>query len=120
MAAKPGYLYRRPSGIYVVRICIPSHLRAVVGRGEVHISTGQRDLTSAKILAFQTLAEWKAHLLKLDRMDVLKLETGSPLLGGEGFLSLDTAAQAIGMRPPKLPTKGRTCTPTQMAGLASW
>lgn len=102
MAARSGYLYRRPSGIYVVRICIPARLRAAVGRGEVHISTGQRELTSAKILAFQTLAEWKARLLKLDRMDILKLETGSPLLGGEGFLSLDTAAKAIGMSTPEL------------------
>jgi hypothetical protein len=105
MAAKPGYLYRRPSGIYVVRICIPTRLRAAIGRGEVHISTGQRELTSAKIFAFQTLAEWKARLLKLDRMDVLKLEAGSPLLGGSGFLPLDTAAQAIGMTLPALATE---------------
>jgi integrase len=105
MAAKPGYLYRRPSGIYVVRICIPARLRAAIGRAEVHISTGQRELTSAKILAFQTLAEWKARLLKLDRMDVLKLEAGSPLLGGSGFLPLDTAAQAIGMTLPALATE---------------
>lgn len=105
MAAKPGYLYRRPSGIYVVRICIPARLRAAVGRGEVHVSTGQRELASAKILAFQTLADWKARLLKLDRMDVLQLDAGSPLLAGDGFLSLGAAARAIGLTVPELTTE---------------
>lgn len=102
MAAKPGYLYRRQSGIYVVRICIPARLRAAVGHGEVHVSTGQRELASAKILAFQTLADWKARLMRLDRMDVLQLEAGSPLLGGDGFLPLDVAANAVGLTAPAL------------------
>ncbi|MGT2505924.1 hypothetical protein [Cupriavidus basilensis] len=102
MTAKPGYLYRRPSGIYVVRICIPARFRTAIGRGEVHVSTGQRELASAKILAFQTLAEWKTRLLRLERMDVLKLDAGSPLLGGDGFLSLDRAAAAIGLTAPEL------------------
>ncbi len=35
-------------------------------------------------------------------MDVLKLETGSPLLGGDGFIPLDRAADAIGMTAPEL------------------
>jgi len=105
MAAKPGYLYRRPSGIYVVRICIPARLRVAVGRGEIHVSTGQRELASAKILAFQTLADWKARLLKLERMDVLQLDSGSPLLGGDGFLSLTVAAHAIGLTASELATE---------------
>ncbi|WP_439685716.1 site-specific integrase [Cupriavidus oxalaticus] len=43
--------------------------------------------------------------MKLERMDVLKLEAGSPLLGGEGFLSLEAAAQAMGLTVPELATE---------------
>lgn len=35
-------------------------------------------------------------------MDVLKLDAGSPLLGGDGFLSLDRAADVIGLTAPEL------------------
>lgn len=42
------YLYRRPSGIYVVRICVPKRLQSLIGRREIHISTSVRDPALAK------------------------------------------------------------------------
>ena len=44
-------LYRRPSGIYAVRIAVPHRLRKCVGRTELHTSTGLRDVNAAKIAA---------------------------------------------------------------------
>lgn len=95
--AKSGYLYRRPSGIYVVRICVPRRLKAAVGRGEIHVSTGARDPANAKAAAFRLLLEWQQRVLELDRMDVLKVVEGSPLFGGEGFLLVQDAARALGL-----------------------
>ena len=44
-------LFRRPSGIYVLRISIPSQLRLVFHKREIVVSTGTRVLAIAKIVA---------------------------------------------------------------------
>ena len=86
--ARSGYLYRRSSGIYVVRICVPKRLQAVIGRGEIHVSTGVRDPATAKAAAFRLLSQWQQRVLELDGMDVLKVVEGSPLLVGDGVIRL--------------------------------
>lgn len=95
--AKSGYLYRRSSGIYVVRICVPKRLQPVVGRGEIHISTGVRDLPAAKLSALRSLLHWNQCVLELEGMDVLKVVEGSPLLMGDGLVRVIDAAQAFGL-----------------------
>ena len=50
--ASAQYLYRRESGIYFVRLCVPTRLKAAVGKGEIHRTTGCRDYRLAKIAAF--------------------------------------------------------------------
>lgn len=95
--AKSGYLYRRSSGIYVVRICVPKRLQPIVGRGEIHISTGARDLSSAKLSALRSLLHWNQCVLELDGMDVLKIVEGSPLLMGDGLVRVIDAAQTFGL-----------------------
>jgi hypothetical protein len=40
-------IYRRTSGIYVVRLVVPARLRPAIGRSEVHVSTGLRELNAA-------------------------------------------------------------------------
>jgi integrase len=94
---RAGHLYRRASGIYVVRICVPKRLQAAVGRGEIHISTGVRDPTYAKIVALRSLLQWNQRLLELDGMDILKVVEGSPLLAGEGLISILDASQMFGL-----------------------
>ncbi|WP_338157368.1 DUF6538 domain-containing protein [Burkholderia multivorans] len=37
--AQTSCLYRRPSGIYVVRLVVPKRLRSAVGKNEIHAST---------------------------------------------------------------------------------
>jgi hypothetical protein len=65
-----------------------------VGRGEIHVSTGLRDWSAAKIAALKIQFQWREKLMALD---VEKLATASPLLHGEGLISICEAAKAIGL-----------------------
>lgn len=87
-------MYRRPSGIYVVRLVVPARLKSCVGRGEIHVSTGIRDWNAAKLAALKIQFQWREKLIALD---VDKLATASPLLHGEGLISICEAAKAIGL-----------------------
>ena len=96
------YLYRRGSGVYYARFCVPAALKAAVGRGEVHRTTGCRDLRLAKIISAQMAVHWHRSLEQLVRMDVKKLVAGSVDLLGEGTITLETAAAAVGTSPTRL------------------
>ena len=52
-------IFRRPSGIYVLRISVPVQLRQVFGKREVVVSTGTRELAIAKIVAGPQAAQWR-------------------------------------------------------------
>jgi len=87
-------LYRRSSGIYAVRIVIPRRLRALVGKGEVHASTGLHDLGAAKLTALKIQTQWREKLMALD---IQRLASAGALLNGEGLISIPEAAGALGM-----------------------
>lgn len=105
MAGRGGYLYRRTSGIYVVRICVPKRLKHVLGRGEIHVSTNLKSLSLARLAAFRLLLEWKQKILELDGMDVLKVTEGSPLLAGDGFISFKDFIDVTGLTREALLTE---------------
>jgi integrase len=94
--ASAQYLYRRESGIYFVRLCVPTRLKAAVGKGEIHRSTGCRDYRLAKIVAAELGAEWHQAIRALERMDIGKIKAGSLRLLGEGFMPLEEAASELG------------------------
>lgn len=87
-------LYRRPSGIYAVRLAVPGRLRHQLGRGEIHVSTGLRDWNAAKLAGLKIQLQWRARFMTLD---IEKLASASPLLKGDGLISLPEAAKAIGL-----------------------
>lgn len=87
-------LYRRPSGVYAVRIVVPQRLRDLVGRGEIHTTTGLRDWNAAKLASLKIQLHWRGQLMALD---LERLSAGSPLLLGEGLIPIDEAARAIGL-----------------------
>lgn len=95
----PGHLYRRTSGIYAVRIVVPHRLRHLVGRTEVHASTGLRERNAATLAGLQILLAWRQRFMELDRS---KLETPSPLLLSDGMIALRDAAPLIGIPLPAL------------------
>lgn len=95
-------LYRRDSGVYYIRLCVPSRLKVAVGKGELHRSTGCRDLRLAKIVAAELVAQWHRSIESLRHMDIKKLRAGSVKLLGDGYISLEEAAEECGSTPGDL------------------
>lgn len=87
-------LYRRPSGIYAVRISIPQRLRIFIGKVEIHVSTGCRDSNSAIIAAHKIQLHWREHLMALDEQ---LLTSPSPILQDSGVIYLHQGAEVIGL-----------------------
>ena len=88
--------------MYYVRLCVPSRLRFVVGKGELHRSTGCRDLRLAKIVAAELVAQWHRSIESLRHMDIKKLQAGSVKLLGDGYIALAEAAEECGATPADL------------------
>ena len=97
--SSPQHLYRRASGTYFVRLCVPARLRLAVGKGEIHRTTGCRDYRLAKIVAAELAAHWHRAIQSLDRMDITKIKAGSIKLLGDGYVTLVEAAEALGATP---------------------
>ncbi len=90
------HLYRRDSGVYFVRLCVPARLKAAVGKGEIHRTTGSREYRIAKIVAAELVAQWHRAIQVLERMDIKKIKAGSLDLLGDGHIPLTQAAQILG------------------------
>lgn len=81
-------LYRRSSGIYVLRITIPARYRVQLGQSEIHASTRTTDHSAAKAVALHLLARWHSCMGELNLVNETKVIEGSPLLTGAGFISI--------------------------------
>lgn len=90
------HLYRRSSGVYVVRLFVPERLWSAVGKREVHRSTGCRDLGLAKIVAAELVCEWRRSIETLRHMDIQKIQAGSLKLLGDGLIPLTEFASECG------------------------
>lgn len=88
-------LYRRTSGIYVVRISVPQRFRRYAGQCEIHTSTGTHDLHEAKQKSALLLAVWYQTLQEYEQLDYRTLSDCAPLLAGEGMISLSNFAQSV-------------------------
>jgi hypothetical protein len=62
------YLFRRPSGIYVLRIAVPVQLRSLFNKREIAATTGTRELTIAKIVASAQVAQWQQCFFDSSRL----------------------------------------------------
>ncbi|MEY8864918.1 DUF6538 domain-containing protein [Enterobacter asburiae] len=71
--AQRGNLYRRPSGIYVLRITVPVRYRALIGQREIHASTRTTHLANAKAIATRLLEKWYASLEEFKQVDKEKI-----------------------------------------------
>lgn len=92
--SRASCLYRRPSGIYAVRLVVPVRLRSLLGQREIHASTGLRDWNAAKVAALKIQTRWREQFMTFD---LEKLVAASPLLHGDGVISISEAANAIGL-----------------------
>ncbi|WP_221033856.1 DUF6538 domain-containing protein, partial [Pseudomonas syringae] len=92
-------LYRRPSGIYVLRITVPVRYRVQLGQREIHASTLTTDLSSAKAVALHLMARWHSCISELKKVNETKVIEGSPLLAGPGLISIQDFCEIFQVEP---------------------
>lgn len=107
-------LFRRPSGVYVLRLSVPSALRRSFGKTEIIASTGTRELAIAKITAGALAAQWRQRFIECARLlvsanlspmnptELLRVAEGSPLLLAGGYLPWRIAAESSGIPATQL------------------
>jgi len=81
-------LYRRSSGIYVLRITVPVRYRVQLGQREIHASTQTTDHCAAKAVACRLLDHWNTY--------VSELEMGQTGLPESGKVSTSKAVISVG------------------------
>lgn len=92
-------LYRRSSGIYVLRITVPARYRVQLGQREIHTSTQTTDLSSAKAVASHLMARWHSCISELKKVNETKVIEGSPLLAGPGLISIQDFCETFEVEP---------------------
>lgn len=95
--AQRDNLYRRPSGIYVLRITVPVRYRALIGQREIHASTRTTHLANARAVAARLLEKWYASLEEFRQVDKEKIGGNAPLLTGAGKISLKRFCESFGV-----------------------
>lgn len=97
-------LYRRPSGVYVVRLCVPRPVQRAVGRRELHLSTGCANPALAKAHAGELQSRWRRCFEDLDRLNHDAVLKGAPELAGDpdSFVLLGWAAELFDVSPLEL------------------
>lgn len=89
-------IYRRPSGIYAIRMYVPKYLQSIVGKAELHFSTGSRKPVVSKIIAADIRARWHRTLHQLSFMDSEKIKLALPELLSTGYIALPDLASLLG------------------------
>jgi len=126
-------LFRRPSGVYVFRLTVPMHLRAVVGIREVLKSTGTSELSIAKMVAGSLAAQWLQYFVDADRLlavaiptsmslqEILKIAHGHPALLADGhpFYRL-TKTECLRVIVAKKEQTGRDKKPPRTRRRGKW
>ncbi|AKE08964.1 site-specific integrase [Serratia liquefaciens] len=95
--AQRDNLYRRSSGIYVLRIIVPVRYRALIGQREIHASTRTTRLANARAIAARLLEKWYTSLEEFRQMDKEKIRGNAPLLAGAGKISLKLFCESFGV-----------------------
>ncbi|MFV8799060.1 DUF6538 domain-containing protein [Yersinia sp. LJYL362] len=95
--AQRDNLYRRPSGIYVLRITVPVRYRALIGQREIHASTRTTHLANARAIAARLLEKWYVSLEEFRQMDKEKIRGNVLLLTGAGKISLALFCDSFGV-----------------------
>lgn len=95
--AQRDNLYRRPSGIYVLRITVPVRYRALIGQREIHASTRTTHLADARAIAARLLDKWYVSLEEFRQVDKEKIRGNAPLLTGAGKISLTLFCESFGV-----------------------
>jgi hypothetical protein len=92
-----SFTYRR-NGRYYARLRIPKQYQAVYARTHLRQSLGTTDANVARIRVHEVLLRWRRDFERVKVMlDLDRLSTGSPLLLGDGLVTLGSAARESGI-----------------------
>ncbi|HHL2458034.1 TPA: tyrosine-type recombinase/integrase [Yersinia enterocolitica] len=86
--AQRDNLYRRRSGIYVLRITVPARYRFLIGQREIHVSTSTTNLRQAKSVANGLLCAWNECLGGVTQMNQSTLEGSVAVTVNQGMVSI--------------------------------
>lgn len=88
-------LYRRSSGIYVLRLTVPARHRHMLAQREIHVSTHSRCLTVAKTVACRLLGIWSLCVSELEMSESTPFEARPSAL--KGVISVSELSAASGL-----------------------
>lgn len=92
-----SFIYRR-NGRYYARLRIPKQYQAVYGRTHHRKSLGTADIAVARIRVHEVVLRWRREFDRLKTMlDVARVAVGSPLLLGEGLITIGSASRESGI-----------------------
>ncbi|WP_296499600.1 DUF6538 domain-containing protein [Rhodoferax sp.] len=93
MARHGDYLYRR-GGIFYARVRVPEPLRGMYAQSDLRKSLNTANYSEARLRVLEAVLHWKRDFLRAQTMlDARQVVIGSPLLLGEGLISLGSAAR---------------------------
>jgi hypothetical protein len=97
MAKYGSFMYRR-NGRYYARLRIPSQYQAVYGRTHLRKSLDTSDLAVARVRLHEVVLRWRREFERLKTMlDADRVLAGSPLLVGDGLISVGSASRESGI-----------------------
>ncbi|MFJ4395887.1 DUF6538 domain-containing protein [Pseudomonas sp. NPDC089396] len=95
--AQRNNLYRRSSGIYVLRLTVPARFRLLLGQREIHASTATSNPAQARTVACRLLGLWDQCLSELEMVDRGQKNTGSEP-APKGVISVNEISEATGLQ----------------------
>ena len=95
--AQRNNLYRRSSGIYVLRITVPVRYRAQLGRREIHASTRTTDQSTAKAVACRLLDHLNSYVSELE-MGQSGLPEADKVSTSKAVISVGELSAACGLQ----------------------
>ncbi len=107
MGRHGDYLYRR-NGRFYARLRIPQTLHAFYDRSDLRVSLDTPDYGEARCRVLETVLAWKRDFQRIQKMlDAHQLVTGSPLLLGDGLISMSSATKECGLSINDMLTEAR-------------
>lgn len=100
--AQRDNLYRRQSGIYVLRITVPTRYRFLIGQREIHVSTSTTNLRQAKSVASGLLCAWNECLGGVTQMNQSILEGSIPVVVNQGMVSIALLCRQLDVDPESI------------------
>lgn len=97
MATYGSYLYRR-NGRFYARLRIPKPFQAAYGKTHLRLSLDTSEIYQARVRVHEVVLRWQREFLRLRAMlDVQRLVAGSPLILGDGLITIDSASRETGI-----------------------